>query len=45
MIDGFGYLGTHQQDAQTHAIMSNVKLLIFLAFYVAWRVTPESKNQ
>ena len=33
-----------QLDRQTYSIMANVKYLIALALYIAWRVTPDSKQ-
>ena len=41
-----GYLGFSEMDSlerQTYNIMTNIKFLITVALYVAWRVTPENK--
>ena len=32
--------GISELERQTYALMGNLKLLIAIAFYVAWRVTP-----
>ncbi len=31
-------------EKQTYAIMANIKWLIVIALYIAWRVTPENKK-
>lgn len=31
-------------ERQTYSIMSGIKYLTTIAFYIAWRVTPESKQ-
>lgn len=44
----FGYLDMSNMSSlerQTYSIMANVKYLITIALYIAWRVTPESKPQ
>lgn len=32
-------------EAQTYALMTNIKGLWVLLFYIAYRVTPDRKNQ
>jgi hypothetical protein len=32
-------------ERQTYAIMANIKWLTVIMFYIAWQVTPESKDQ
>lgn len=42
----FGYMGVGEMpklEAQTYSIMTNIKLLLVVAWYIAWRVTPDSK--
>lgn len=33
----------NELSRQNYALITNIKLLIVLAFYIAWRVTPEAK--
>ena len=43
----FGKFFNHDMsilEKQTYSIMSGVKYLISIALYIAWRVTPESKQ-
>ena len=42
----FGYLDIFSMDElnrQTYTLMANIKALLVVAFYIAWRVTPENK--
>jgi len=33
-----------QLEKQTYSLMSNLKYITVILFYIAWRVTPESKQ-
>ena len=38
-----GYFSPQESELsrQTYSIMGNIKLLVAVAFYIAWRVTPD----
>jgi hypothetical protein len=43
-----GYKGMPEMsetNRQTYSIMANVKYLILIALYIAWRVTPDFKSK
>ena len=44
----FGYMSLFDMgdlDQKTYIITANLKWIAAYALYIAWRVTPESKNQ
>lgn len=37
------FSGMSSLERQAYSLMTNIKLLITIALYIAWRVTPENK--
>ena len=42
---GYGNLGDYEVlERQNYSILANLKFLLVIALYIAWRITPESKK-